>query len=66
MEVVWTHASPLPAELEGFSAATFPDYGVVIFGGVTNEGVDQNQVYHYSPKNDTWRQVKTLNLPLTK
>jgi len=56
MEVVWTHASPLPAELEGFSAAT---YGVVIFGGVTNEGVDQNQVYHYSPKNDTWRQLNS-------
>jgi N-acetylneuraminic acid mutarotase len=59
MEITWTKGVEMPETLEGFSAVAVPNRGIFIFGGVDNDGIDQNSLFQYSPTNKSWRKVKT-------
>ena len=62
MEVAWEKGTALPVELEGFSCVSVTGTGIFAFGGLNSEGIEQNQVWHFSPTNDTWRQVKNFEI----
>lgn len=59
MEITWTKGVEMPETLEGFSAVAVPNRGIFIFGGVDNDGIDQNSLFQYSPTNKSWRKMKS-------